>query len=865
MRKTHVVLLIGFAAATFLSIAAPAAAQPRAIGPPPPHADFVPGQLLVEFRADASVRDMSDVVRGVGATVVRKLPGAGRGTGRLVLVRSSTLGTDSLAAAFGRSPLVVKACPNYYRHVDAAPDDPGLVEQWGLTRIGAPQAWEASVGSSAVVVASIDTGVDYLHPDLAANMWQNPGEVSGNGLDDDGNGYVDDIYGIDTANHDSNPMDDFGHGTHTSGIIAAVGDNATGIAGTGWHTRIMALKFLDFDGWGTDAGAIGCIDYAVHEKLDHSVNVVAINASWGWRHNSPLLREAIERAGAAGIVFCASAGNDREDSDRDPHFPSSFSCDNIISVAATSEGDTLAYFSNWGSRRVDLGAPGVDILSTLPRFPFDYYWDEEEPMYGSWSGTSMAAPFVAGTVAVCAAADAAESMSQRIERILSSTDRLPTLRGRCVSGGRLDLSAALGEGSPSADLVPPQTTVVGCDSLWHDAPVRLRFWAGDGAGGSGVARTRWRLDGGAWQSGSLAVVSALPNTKAARTIDYRSTDRAGNVEATQSCQVEIDTTGPADGEIPGVPLPPSPVVGNVAWRVDRDDVFSIAVNQGESLRVVAAGVPGMGPRLSLYPPGAHWLEGSRPVATSVVGAGGNTLTYCAETSGTYYLDVGAAGANGSYRLTWDVVPIGVDVTAPYATVKQDYSGGWFSDYWDVEWYNRPVTLAVLAVDGPLGSGVDVVETSLDDGFTWTAGQYPVVPAPADHSNDGVHLVRYRATDLSGNTSPQSTCIVAIDTAGPVTETWVLGHAVYRGDTALVRFNLRDLTSEVRSQLVIQSVATGSVVKTQELGWSQTGRHLMALRCDLPRGTYALLIAGTTHDGIGNLWESAICSRYLRVR
>ena len=844
----------------------PSAPSPR------PYAAYVPGQLLIEFRAGVPVRDLRSVVRGAGAEIVRTLPAVRTGGGRrLVLVQSRTLGTRTLAAALSGSPLVARTSPNYYRRLHAAPpDDPGLVAQWGLAAVHAPQAWETSVGSPTVVVASIDTGVDFLHPDLAANMWQNPAEIPANGIDDDANGYVDDVFGIDAVTHDSCPMDDYGHGTHTSGIMAAVSDNGAGIAGAGWTTRIMALKSIDIDGWGSDAAAIECIDYVVHEKVDHGVNVVAINASWGGPGRNALLRDAIQRAGDAGIVFCASAGNDSKDLDRRPDYPCCFTCGNIISVAATNERDGLAGFSNWGAGRVDLGAPGVDVLSTLPRFLPDssadiWGYEADESMYGSWSGTSMATPFVAGTVAVCAAAYPAETMDQRIARILSSADRLRSLRGRCVTGGRLDMSGALGEGSPAGDVVPPHTTVVGNDGLWHDVPVELRLWASDGLGGSGVARTRWRLDGGAWQRGTSVLVPEWPAAQVVCTVEYRSTDRAGNVEAMQSCDVKLDTTGPADGEIPGVPLPASPATGDVAWPGDTDDVFQVALIQGESLRVAASGVPGTSPALRLYPPSSLVLEGSPPVATSVTDAAGSSLVCCAEASGTYYVDVHAGrGVSGRYRLTWTVVPVGIDVTPPWVTVVgQDIEDG---NDWGHTWFNRPVTLTLVAGDDPLGTGIGVIEASMDDGVTWSAGQHPLVAAPPDHSNDGLHIVHYRATDLAGNTSPESVCLVAIDTAGPVTEAWGPKQAVRRGGWAPVRIELTDLSWEVKAQLVVRSLATGNVVKTKNIGWWWTGEpDSINLRCDLPRGRYEVLLAGTTHDEAGNLWQSAVCRRALRVR
>ena len=242
------------------------------------------------------------------------------------------------------------------------------------------------------MIADIDTGVAYDHVDLAANMWHNPGEIPGNGIDDDGNGYIDDVYGIDSVNGDSDPYDDHGHGTHTSGTAAAVGNNGIGITGVAWQARIMALKFLDAGRSGTDADAITCIDYVVDEKLNHGVNVVAINASWGGGGYDALLRDAINAAGAANIVFCAAAGNGYGvDNDVTPHYPSSYDCANIISVAATDDNDALADFSNYGLTSVDLAAPGVDTLSTTPgqstfvMHPGGPFYDTMESGGGGWT------------------------------------------------------------------------------------------------------------------------------------------------------------------------------------------------------------------------------------------------------------------------------------------------------------------------------------------------------------------------------------------------------------------------------------------------------------------------------------------------
>ncbi|MCX6374098.1 MAG: S8 family serine peptidase, partial [Actinobacteria bacterium] len=352
---------------------------------PQPGPAYVAGEVLVRLRAGASSSGKRALAGALGAATFRDLGVSAilpRGQ-RILLYKSATLTGDALVKSALRSPNVIAASLNYSRRVSAVtPNDPHFPALWGLNNTGqtggapgadisALEAWSTTTGSSGVVVADIDTGVAYDHPDLAANMWHNPGEVPANGIDDDRNGYVDDVHGINAVNGSGDPYDVGGHGTHTSGTMAAVGNNGVGITGVAWQARIMALQSFDPDGHIYDDDAITCIDYVVDEKLSHGVNVVAINASWGGAGYNDLLRDAIDAAGEAGIVFCAAAGNGGDDgvgddSDAEPFYPASYDCANIVAVAATDDTDTLADFSNYGATSVDLAAPGVGILSTVP-------------------------------------------------------------------------------------------------------------------------------------------------------------------------------------------------------------------------------------------------------------------------------------------------------------------------------------------------------------------------------------------------------------------------------------------------------------------------------------------------------------------
>lgn len=334
------------------------------------------------------------------------------------------------------------------------PDDSSFGSLWGMHNTGqtggvadadidAPEAWNIATGSREVRVAVIDSGVDTAHPDLASNIWSNPGEIPGNGVDDDGNGFVDDVHGWDFFSGDAIPQDDEGHGTHCAGTIGAAGNNRAGVAGVCWQVSLVAIRFLGPDG-GSTSDAIESVYYATSLGVDITSN------SWGGGDESVLLEDAIRSSGEQDILFIAAAGNDGTDNELFPHFPSNYSVDNLISVASTAANDQRSDFSNYGKTLVDLAAPGSSILSTLPG-----------GRYGYMSGTSMATPHVTGALALAKSIAPLLRAADLKRKLMETADVVPALQDYCVTGARLNAHRLL----ESAAGAYPLLTVTAVEEL----------------------------------------------------------------------------------------------------------------------------------------------------------------------------------------------------------------------------------------------------------------------------------------------------------------------------------------------------------------------------------------------------------------
>jgi subtilisin family serine protease len=407
-----------------------------------PQDSYVPGRVIVKFKPNVPLGERAAVKGDLRVTAKTDLGLIGSEVWEI----GSAYTVTEAVNKYKTDPRIAYIEPDYIVHAFETPNDPRFNELWGLNNTGqtggtadadidAPQAWDVFTGSDQVIVVVIDTGIDYNHPDLAANVWTNPGEIPGNGIDDDGNGFIDDIHGWDFYNNDNDPFDDHGHGTHCSGTIGGVGNNGIGVAGVNWTVKIMGVKFLSSGGSGSTSGAINSINYALTIP-----GVKVMSNSWGGGSFSQALMDAITAAYNQGVLFVCAAGNYVGNTDVTPNYPSCYDVPNVMSIAATDHNDDLADFSGYGLVTVDLAAPGVDILSLAPGNSF-----------ATMSGTSMATPHVSGVAALVWGKYPGMTVEQVKMLIMNSVDHKASLAGKCVTGGRLNALFAISE----PDTVPP--------------------------------------------------------------------------------------------------------------------------------------------------------------------------------------------------------------------------------------------------------------------------------------------------------------------------------------------------------------------------------------------------------------------------
>jgi subtilisin family serine protease len=438
------------------------------------------------------------------------------GLDRIFLLKiSGNANIDEAVKEFNKNPNVEYAEPNYIFHTALMPNDPSFSNLYGLHNteqiggivdadIDAPEAWDLQTGNNGVLIAVIDSGVDYTHEDLAANIWTNPGEIEGNGIDDDSNGFVDDVRGWDFVNNDNDPFDDFGHGTHVSGTIGAVGNNGIGISGVDWNVKIIPIKFINSNNAGTLSAALNSIVYAT------LMNVSIMSNSWVGGF-SQSLKDTISVANDEGILFIAAAGNSNTNNDVTPVYPAGYDVPNVISVAATDGWDAKASFSSYGVATVHLGAPGVYIYSTVPKGNCSYC---SSSGYTYLSGTSMATPHVSG-VAGLIKAQFPELTSNEIKaKLLGGVDLISSMQGITITGGRLNAYKALQSNATPTNNTRPVARAGGPYIGKENIPVifdgsnsfdanndslTYRWTFGDGTNGSGVNPSHEYLAGGSYR------------------------------------------------------------------------------------------------------------------------------------------------------------------------------------------------------------------------------------------------------------------------------------------------------------------------------------------------------------------------------
>lgn len=406
-----------------------------------------PDRLIARFVPDLAVpeKEITNKLANFGVSILRRdamVPGL------VVLLLDAPVKGEN--AADQLAALIKKLnATGWFRYVEpdwivkalATPSDAAFADGrlWGLRNTGqsggtagadidAVTAWDITTGSASVVVGVIDTGIRFTHQDLVANMWVNPGEISGNGIDDDANGYIDDVYGINSITGTGNPMDDNNHGTHCAGTIGAVANGGGPHVGVAWNVRLMGLKFLAANGSGSTSDAIECVSYSVAR------GVKILSNSWGGGGYSQGMFDSIVAARNANVIFIAAAGNESSNNDQVANYPSNYDVANVVAVAALDRNDQLASFSNYGLTTVDIGAPGVSIYSTTA---------ESNTAYSTFDGTSMATPHVAGAAALLRAAFPAATFTELKQRLLTAARPVSSLAGKSVTGATLDARASL--------------------------------------------------------------------------------------------------------------------------------------------------------------------------------------------------------------------------------------------------------------------------------------------------------------------------------------------------------------------------------------------------------------------------------------
>ncbi len=708
----------------------------------------VADHVLVKLADDISEKDL-DVLNGRHGWSVRKKMYA---TGMYIIqLPSADLDTlpDALALLTKETTVLAASEPDYIVFATATtPNDPSFGNLWGMHQsndkdIDAPEAWALRTSASNVLVGVIDTGVDYNHPDLSANMWRNPGEIAGNGLDDDLNGFVDDVYGWDFINDDSDPMDDHYHGTHCAGTIGGVGNNGIGVAGVSWNVKMMALKFLGSRG-GSSSDAIDAIYYSTANGVDLTSN------SWGGGGRSTLLKAAIDDAGSKGKLFIAAAGNSGTDNDSRPHYPSSYESDNLIAVAATDSSDALAYFSCYGLTSVDLAAPGVSIYSTIPR--------RFSTPYKNLSGTSMATPHVAGAYALLKAHAPSLTMTQWRSQLLDNVDVLSSLSNKCTTAGRLNLFSALSGGQSSLPPDAPASLVASFEPGpsvildWIDhSDTEEKFVLQRKAGSNGWTN---RIE---LTTNSIIFVDSTIENGTAYSYRIKTVNSAGDSDwsavATITIPGVLDAWDSGDDLASGATLLPNlsttaqthgPHTLSIS---DAADWFRVTLQSGDAVNFNT--IDGSGdPKIELYSDAA----GTALLASDDNGGGAKmfSLDYRAASNATLYAKVSASDGktDAAYSLSYRQT---ASNTPPACAWESPADGQVFA---------KPNSISLQAAAQDSDGTIAEVRFYANSQLLGTATRYPYAFDWANPEN-GTWTLEAVATDNNGAESPAASISVSV--------------------------------------------------------------------------------------------------------
>jgi len=495
---------------------------------------FVEDELLIKYKGGTASNAARSINAQVGASVLEEFPDLGWQRVKL----PADLSVNRAISTYKDFADVEEAQPNFYYRLLATPNDPQLGSLFGMTKISAPAAWDLSTGSAATVVAIIDTGINYNHQDLAANIWTNSGETNNNGIDDDGNGFVDDYYGYDFRYNDSDPLDQNGHGTHTAGTVGAVGNNGIGVVGVNWNVKLMAIKI--YSPGGTDTTAAMLINAYNYVRLmkNRGVNIRVTNNSYGGCAEAcgydQATKDALDAMGNAGILNVFAAGNSGQNIETTPFYPASYTSPSILSVASSTNTDARSGFSNFGTTSVDVAAPGSGILST---------YNSSNTSYSTLSGTSMASPHGAGAAALLVSHNPNLSVASLKATLMNTVDALTQWDGIVKTGGRLNVDRALRNQTVCAfNLSQNQFTVgvggeslnvnitagTNCDySAISNAPDWIVVNTGNPGSGNGTISFSVRPTTGAARSGTINVGGAILTVNQAgvsvsvnRTLDF---------------------------------------------------------------------------------------------------------------------------------------------------------------------------------------------------------------------------------------------------------------------------------------------------------------------------------------------------------